>query len=159
MKNVHKLIILAIYVLISGCSAKAINPYNENYMCDAMNDYGECITVNGAYEKSLKDSNNIKEGDKTGTATPGIGATTQPASNYQDSLYRELASILDEPRTPMVKPPQIRRVLIMQYEDGAFYMPRYAYLMIDEARWILDEQGESKPVDRSVEPFNLVKPK
>lgn len=153
---------VAMVCLVAGCSA--LNPYNETSMCPALNDYGECVSMKQAYDHSLQDDGkepqpanydanavlNTAKGDNKTTSTPKP-APKSPQADYRTQLYREMASILQDPRTPMVKPPKVRRALILTYEDGALYMPRYAYLMLEKTQWMLDETvgdtGESRPVE------------
>ncbi len=152
----------AMVCLVSGCSA--LNPYNETSMCPALNDYGECVSMKQAYDHSLQDDGQepqpanydanagleTAKGGNKAESTPKAAPKT-PQADYRTQLYREMASILQDPHTPMVKPPKVRRALILTYEDGALYMPRYAYLMLEKPQWMLDETagdtGESRPVE------------
>lgn len=153
---------VALVCLMTGCSA--LNPYNETSMCPALNDYGECVSMKQAYDHSIKDEDAKtepvaydanagieKEKAEGKTVTAPKPATKSPQSDYRTQLYREMASILKDPHTPMVKPPKVRRALILTYEDGALYMPRYAYLMLEKPQWMLDEStgdtGDARPVE------------
>ncbi len=140
---------LAAPLLLSGCGA--LNPYHKTTMCPSLNDFGECVSMPEAYEATLE--------TPSAQGRPGEGKTT-PASNeaspeidYRTQYYREMASLIREPTTPLVKPPTVRRVLITSYEDGALFMPRYLYLMIDGPEWVLAEPRPSPGGDTAIELF------
>lgn len=160
--------VAAVLVCLSaGCSV--LNPYNETSMCPALNDYGECVTMKQAYEHSIEDGvqeepaaqYDVNAGLDDKEKGKAVGKSTGPKlvpktaqTDYQTQLYREMASILRDPHTPMVKPPKVRRALILTYEDGALYMPRYAYLMLEKAQWMLDEATSDTTDGRPVELFS-----
>ena len=54
-------------------------------------------------------------------------------------MYKKLAGLLDEPKTPLIAPPKVMRVLLLPYKnDRDLYMYRYAYFVVDDFRWVLD---------------------
>ncbi len=62
-----------------------------------------------------------------------------PAQEYQGALYRRLASLVQEPRSPLVAPPEVLRVWLLPYEgeNGELFMERYVYVMVQKPRWVL----------------------
>jgi conjugal transfer pilus assembly protein TraV len=58
---------------------------------------------------------------------------------YQEGVYKKLAGLLEEPKTPLIAPPKVMRVLLLPYKnDRDLYMYRYAYFVVDDFRWVLD---------------------
>jgi len=73
---------------------------------------------------------------------------------YRRQLYREMASLLQDPKTPMLRPPKIRRVLITSYDDeDVLYMPRYVYLIVDKGGWVLNEVNDLEGQPSALELF------
>ena len=86
----------------------------------------------------------------TGTSTsanPITGNTLEKNYNqYRTALYDKFNGLLKEPKTPIVAPPKVMRVLLLPYtgQENEFYMLRYVYFFVDKPRWIL---GDSVTAD------------
>ena len=80
--------------------------------------------------------------DKSTCAGNGQADLGQPTNNekaYQEGVYKKLTGLLDEPKTPLIAPPKVMRVLLLPYKnDRDLYMYRYAYFVVDDFRWVLD---------------------
>ena len=116
--------------LLAACSTagNAINPYKSNFNCP-YKESGKCISMTGAYDESRQ---------PTGSAKTAILATNGEKA-YQESVYKKLSGLLDEPKTPLIAPPKVMRVLLLPYKNGRdLYMYRYAYFVVDDFRWVLD---------------------
>jgi len=112
-------------LLLTGCGA-ALNPYHENFNCQAPEDSGGCVDTRTAYEEAV--GNNESAKDESRTEKKSVDA----------ARLERLATLLKEPRTPMIMPPRILRVLILPYKsDGDLFMVRYAYLQVEAAQWVL----------------------
>ncbi|RMG00391.1 MAG: hypothetical protein D6726_11305 [Nitrospirae bacterium] len=50
-----------------------------------------------------------------------------------------MKGLLAEPKTPIVKPPKIMRILVLAYPEGEsrLYMPRYIYTIVDSPKWVV----------------------
>lgn len=76
-----------------------------------------------------------------------------PEELYRDREYRELAGLIEQPVTPVVKPPKVLRTLIVSYTAGeSLYMPRYVYYFADEARFVLGDYLSPKDEAKQVFP-------
>jgi conjugal transfer pilus assembly protein TraV len=62
----------------------------------------------------------------------------------QNSRYKTLADLLENPDAPMLNPPKILRVLVLPYkgDNNELFMTRYAYIEIEKAQWILTDINE-----------------
>jgi len=62
----------------------------------------------------------------------------------QNSRYRVLAELLDEPEKPMLEPPKIMRVLMLPYkgEGDELFMTRFVYLKLKDSQWVLTDISE-----------------
>jgi conjugal transfer pilus assembly protein TraV len=79
--------------------------------------------------------------------------TLSPEELYRDREYRELAGLIEQPVTPVVKPPKVLRTLIVSYTAGeSLYMPRYVYYFADEARFVLGDYLSPKDEVKQVFP-------
>jgi len=67
-------------------------------------------------------------------------------NQYRSSLFDKFNGLLKEPKTPIVAPPKVMRVLLLPYtgQENEFYMLRYVYFFVDKPRWIL---GDSVTAD------------
>ena len=73
---------------------------------------------------------------------------------YKENEYRELAALIEEPTTPIVRPPKVLRTLVVSYPSGqTLYMPRYIVYFADEARFVVgDYLNDTKPETATVFP-------
>ena len=158
-----KMISLALFVaMFTGCS---VMPYENEFACRAEDNFGKCVDVAGAYQEAVT---GIERGDKLIAGEPqrtsargdidteaptDPTATTQTAySNYRAAVYAELGELVRAPVTPMVRPPQAMRTLVVSYSKGnrktRLYMPRYVYTLVEGPSWVMGEylDREPKPV-------------
>ena len=164
---VHKSLVawpFAGVLLLSGCAS--VNPYNDDTMCPARNDFGQCVSMTEAYEHTLDDTERttpaIKShdadakdsGKESDTAKPKATLENGKEKTYRGELYAELSTLLRAPKTPVMKPPTVRRVLVLPYQDGALFMPRYFYMVIDPGQWVLKEVADKHGDAHSVELFS-----
>lgn len=120
-----QIVILLMAVTLTGCGA-ALNPYNENFRCQAPEDSGQCVDTKTAYEEA--------------TGVGQVASSTQKKAEESAEAARltRLAELLHEPQTPMIAPPRVLRVLILPYKgSGDLFMARYAYLQVEPANWVL----------------------
>jgi conjugal transfer pilus assembly protein TraV len=130
-KSMSAVLLLA---LLAACSTvgNTINPYKSNFNC-SYKESGKCISMTGAYEESRL--------DRTQSMDPAKAALlpTTGEKAYQEGVYKKLAGLLDEPKTPLIAPPKVMRVLLLPYKnDRDLYMYRYAYFVVDDFRWVID---------------------
>ena len=119
--------------LLAACSTAgdAINPYKSNFNCP-YKESGRCISMTGAYDESR--GQKIRPMDPANAFVPANGEKA-----YEESVYKKLAGLLEEPKTPLIAPPKVMRVLLLPYKnDRDLYMYRYAYFVVDDFRWVLD---------------------
>jgi conjugal transfer pilus assembly protein TraV len=126
------LAVLSIALLASCTTAgDAINPYKSNFNCP-YKESGRCISMTGAYDESR--GQKIQPIDPANALTPANGEKA-----YEEGVYKKLTGLLEEPKTPLIAPPKVMRVLLLPYKnDRDLYMYRYAYFVVDDFRWVLD---------------------
>jgi conjugal transfer pilus assembly protein TraV len=76
------------------------------------------------------------------TGAPSTGNRDETNFNrYRSALYDKFSGLLREPKTPVVAPPKVMRVLLLPYtgQDNEFYMLRHVYFFVDKPRWILGD--------------------
>lgn len=160
----HMLILIAAALPLSGCATvgSIMSPYSEKFSCKN-SDHGQCIHPEKAYEDAVagrtprsdpavtRDKKLLRENDAApmdgaqsgaGTTAGSRGKPTPGAyAGYRDSVYRELQGLIDQPVTPMLKPAQAVRTLILPYADrqrpDRLYMPRYVYSILERPSWVV----------------------
>jgi len=121
----HTITPLLLLMALTGCGA-ALNPYNENFRCQAPEDSGQCVDTKTAYEEA------------TGLGQVASGTQKKAEESAEAARLIRLAQLLHEPQTPMIAPPRVLRVLILPYKgSGDLFMARYAYLQVEPANWVL----------------------
>lgn len=81
------------------------------------------------------------------STAPDAGiAMSSPASaysGYRDQVYDQLGTMVQAPRTPMIKPPRAVRTMILPYsselKQNRLYMPRYIYSIVDEPKFVMGQ--------------------
>jgi conjugal transfer pilus assembly protein TraV len=161
------IILIILALCFSGCSA-IVSPYNAEFQCPET-DKGKCVSVQTAYKESI-DNPLVKTGPEkskppcetySGNERKGPEQSeehqldTIPESNaynsgnpkhqYQDALYRKLASLIGQPSTPVVVPPDVVRVLILSYtgSENDLFSYRYVYFFATEPSWIISTAKEA----------------
>ena len=154
--------ILALPMLgvLGGCATlgSVMSPYSEKFSCKN-DDHGQCVHPDKAYadavagvapksdpavtrdKKLLRDSKATRASDQAGR---GSGKAASGAfEGYRDSVYRELQGLIEQPVTPMLKPPRTVRTLILPYADrqrpDRLYMPRYVYSLVERPQWVVGD--------------------
>lgn len=128
---------LLLMALLSACAPvkDVINPYEENFQCRAKDSEGKCVDTPSAYKDA-----------RYPPAIAGAGENSLNISQLdaQNSRYKTLADLLENPEAPMLNPPKILRVLVLPYkgENNELFMTRYAYIEIEKAQWILTDITE-----------------
>lgn len=147
---------------LSGCTTlgSVMSPYSEKYSCKN-SDHGQCIHPDKAYADAVagrpprsdpavtNDKKLLRDHADAANMDGGAaraGSKTMPGGSgafgtYRDSVYRELQGLIDQPVTPMLKPSQAVRTLILPYADrqrpDRLYMPRYVYSILDKPQWVV----------------------
>lgn len=159
----HLLMLIAAIAPLSGCATigSIMSPYSEKFSCKN-SDHGQCIHPEKAYEDAVagrkprsdpavtRDKKLLRDpGGMQADGSPGTGAMAQASdkampgayAGYRDSVYRELQGLIDQPVTPMLKPSQAVRTLILPYADrqrpDRLYMPRYVYSILERPSWVV----------------------
>lgn len=159
------LLLLVAGATVSGC-ATMLNPYDEDYYCRATDEGGKCMDVLAAYTDAVVTG---PEMERHLRAPPGKVAATPPApppaagppgtvpappllpaadltprEQYLAARDAKLADLLREPKTPLLAPPKLLRVLILPYKEkgDAFdelFMYRYTYLKLENSDFVLTD--------------------
>ena len=160
----HMLLLVAAALPLSGCATigSVMSPYSEKFSCKNR-DHGQCIHPEKAYEDAVAgrpphsdpavthDRTLLRKAKSASVEAMASGAkrTAQARgkpgpsafAGYRDSVYRELQGLIDQPETPMLKPAQAVRTLILPYADrqrpDRLYMPRYVYSILERPSWVV----------------------
>lgn len=135
---------LLLLSLLSACSSvkDVVNPYEENFKCRAKDSEGKCVDTPTAYKDARYPAPVPEPG--TPPQAGGMPNINIAKLDAQNSRYKTLASLLENPEAPMLNPPKILRVLVLPYkgDNNELFMTRYAYLEIEKAQWILTDIKE-----------------
>lgn len=139
---------------LSGCATlgSAMSPYSEKFSCKN-DDHGQCIHPEKAYEDAAqgrasrsdpavtRDKALLKANQRSATRRDrgDVGAY----GSYRDSVYRELQGLIEAPDTPVLRPAQAVRTLILPYADrnrpDRLYMPRFVYSVLETPSWVVGD--------------------
>jgi len=143
---------------LTGCSA-LVSPYSTTFQCPD-SDKGKCVSVKTAYDESVdanplvknppcEDCKKAKQ-DHDEKQKADTEAFSQPLVNkvkykYEDSLYKKLTSIIEQPDTPIVIPPDVVRVLIPSYTgtNNELFSTRYVYFFATDPQWSISTTKEN----------------
>jgi len=124
---------VAMVTLLAACAPMkdAVNPYNENFKCQASGDDGKCIDTPSAYKEARY-------------PVPEDTLTNLTEVEAQVDRYRMLTELLPEEKKPILQAPKIMRILLLPYkgENQELFMTRYAYVKIEDSDWILSNINE-----------------
>lgn len=103
-------------------------------VCSQHSPGDDSLSGNSACSKKAKSADPARESKET-----------QNYNRYRSALYDKFGNLLKEPKTPIVAPPKTMRVLLLPYtgQENEFYMMRYVYFFVDNARWILGDSVTS----------------
>lgn len=161
-----KLSLLAASVLLTGCSMLA--PYKEDFMCEETDFFGQCIGVQEAYKDAVKDAamGGYEEGLSEGREDSGQSDRASGSDRslnavrdaYKESEYREMKKLIDQPVTPLVKPPKVIRTLIASYTSGndTLFSPRYIWYFVNPGTFVIGDHAyiDSAPKGSALTPFS-----
>ena len=139
--------------MLSGCATMGsiMSPYSEKFSCKN-DDHGQCIHPEKAYADAV--AGVASKSDPAVTrdrkllrdckaARGSTGTTSGALAGYRDSVYREPPGLIEQPVTPMLKPPRSVRTLILPYADrqrpDRLYMPRYVYSLVERPQWVVGD--------------------
>ena len=102
--------------------------------CSQLSSGDNSLSDNSVCSKKTKSTEPAKESKET-----------QNYNRYRSALYDKFGNLLKEPKTPIVAPPKTMRVLLLPYtgQENEFYMMRYVYFFVDNARWVLGDSVTS----------------
>jgi Type IV conjugative transfer system lipoprotein (TraV). len=137
---------------ISACASfgSVMSPYSEKFSCKN-DDHGQCIHPERAYEDAAQGMASRSDPAVTRDKTQLKTNQREPArrgrrdasayGSYRDSVYRELQGLIEAPETPMLRPAQAVRTLILPYADrnrpDRLYMPRFIYSVLETPSWVV----------------------
>lgn len=143
MQRIAHFVLFILIISLSAC-ASVMNPYKGEFSCRETFK-GKCVGVPDSYDESVRDTQRETSGLPETEEEP---ATAEIGTGYEAERYREVAELIREPVTPMMAPPEVRRILFLPYRgsDGELLMMRYIYFFIEEPKWILGDylRGEEK---------------
>lgn len=161
-------------LFLSGCATlgSAMSPYSEKFSCKN-SDHGQCIHPDQAYADAVagrasrsdpavtNDKKLLSEQDREARKHKGHGkdaaATPMPAPAVAPPApaYTDLAGGIANAGTPMLRPSQTVRTLILPYADrqrpDRLYMSRYVYSMLGRPTWVVGSYL-IEPVGRAPNP-------
>src|SRR3546814_10496184 len=90
--------------------------------------------------------------NQRGTARRGR-SDADAYGDYRDSVYRELQGLIEAPETPMLRPAQAVRTLILPYADrnrpDRLYMSRFVYSVLETPSWVVGGDRKSTRLNSS----------
>jgi len=148
IKKIVKFLLIGISLLCLTACAGTLNPYQGEFECPQA-EKGKCVSIQQAYQESIISFDDKKKTKKTtGKEEP---LYNEIETKYTTELFGKLSSLLKEPKSPLVVPPKVVRVMILPYQSGEgkeFYSARYVYVIVEEPRWILQNLKTLPPEEQ-----------
>ncbi len=116
------------------------NPSSLNGASPLTTEQAPSYNADGEWD-AFGSSSSIKQKKKSKNNPPTVSITITPEALYQKRVYEEMAGLIENPKTPIISPPRIIRVMFLPYTNGdskSLYANRYVFFILDEPRWILD---------------------
>ncbi len=156
MVKSSRLALLLIVLLASGC-AGVLDPYDSKLNCPDP-DFGVCTDVETAWKESFKDRQELKRQARIRAAKQHHkkcpdGDCSQPKSRtgnesqnpkdiniYFTSWLKETTKLLEQPQTPVIKPPRVLYGLIFPYDGGhgdVLFMSQRVFIIAEPPRFVL----------------------
>ncbi len=145
-----RICILVIMMVFTGC-ASIVNPYKDEFQCkDTYN--GRCADMKTAYDESVHnidseavaDMEECKEGngkcmESYSPLLPSRDRVSQAKRAFQEKQFKKMAKLIDAPVAPVLKPPEVVRVLILSYtsDTNTFLGNRYGYFLATDPEFML----------------------
>lgn len=166
--TIYTLSVLFVLFFISGCGRvidKAVNPYHGEFACPQA-ERGKCIGIREAYsesylrddsladlERRIRDMKKRKAEEKEQEdmgyrisldedrkAFDELDEITYIRKMYLSKLYDTILRSFGDTSVPLIIPPKVVRVVILPYtEGGVFYGKRQVFVVVDDYKWVLDQ--------------------
>ncbi len=144
MQRMIKALIISFMLIGLTACASVLNPYHDEFSCPNY-EKGKCVPIKEAYKESKKQQETsdraVKDGEKAGKDNVKMMSEATVKDVYEKMLYERLSKLIKQPKTPLLAPPQVLRILILQYRDGKnLYMPRHVYTYINDPLWVIERR-------------------
>jgi len=107
---------------------------------------GPCAGRQGHDDCARKDREGTAAGDAPSSpSAPPLPPVPSPAEEHRDAVYRRLAALAKEPKTPLLTPPGVWRLWVLPYEGengDVLFGDRHVYVVVDRPRFLLGEALE-----------------
>lgn len=143
-------------VVFTGCS---ILPYEDDYSCRITDNYGKCMSIKQSYDGAsapalVPGENHRLAAKKTGSTKNNKTVVGTSRDIYLDGYYDEMAQLIHQPETPLVKPPKTLRTLILSYSGSVqkktLFMPRFVYSIVEEPEFVLTQFYKTPEQDAEI---------
>lgn len=152
MKNLVKIFLVAAALQLQACAS--LFPYEDKFACERPDNLGKCVSATQAYEEittgksagehmqpySEQDDSEHKHTDESVQAPDDTPKASDIGyDRYLDANYSEVAALIDEPITPLVKPVMTAEMLVMPYSDSPKVLKgeRFINVIVEDPTFIL----------------------
>lgn len=157
MKKIAKITpFLLLTTITQGCSW--LFPYEDEFACKRPDNLGKCVSPMEAYDEittGVSKAEYMKpasEKTKSDNSKSKKQLKNQPShvkngyDRYLDSNYSEVADLLEQPITPLVKPVVTAEMLVLPYSDSAKVLKgeRYINIIVEDPSFILGDYLKKK---------------
>jgi len=161
MKNLARLAVIIVVLQLQACAS--LFPYEDKFACQRPDNLGKCVSPMEAYEEITtgKSAGNYvkpasEQEDSDDQDYREIQALRDELANefeggydrYLDANYSEIAALIDEPVTPLVKPVMTAEMLIMPYSDAPKVLKgeRFINIIVEDPTFILGNYLKKKTI-------------
>ncbi|MEM4134370.1 MAG: TraV family lipoprotein [Candidatus Micrarchaeia archaeon] len=139
-------LMFALMLFSYGC-ASTLNPYSGDFTCP-QTESGKCVSILEAYQESVGQKRGTILSESSSANNTMMSNAVNEYSNYEnlysEALFDRLKQVLVNPKTPIIAPPKVIRIMVLPYTNGQkeFFDSRYIYLVVDDFHWVLHDIRE-----------------
>lgn len=159
MKNLVNILSAIALLQLTACAS--LFPYEDKFACERPDNLGKCVSPSEAYEEittgksagkymkphSEQNDSDEEEFDEVQVLRDQLANEYGDGyDRYLDANYSEVAALIDEPVTPLVKPVMTAEMLIMPYSDSAKVLKgeRYINIIVEDPTFVLGNYLKKK---------------
>lgn len=137
---------------LNGCALFV--PFESEFMCERTNEFGQCITVEGAYDQAVGGVSHAKPTDSRRERNRRrrgevlvAGPDAEAHSRYRAAEYERMLALMDQPVAPLVRPPKVLQTLVVAYSasDRTLFSPRFIYYFADHGGFLFGDYLNAPP--------------
>ncbi|MEY8201158.1 MAG: TraV family lipoprotein, partial [Colwellia sp.] len=152
---------ISIFITVINLQACSIFlPYEDEFSCNKQDNLGKCVSAEEAYIEmttgessapymkphSEKSSDDIED-EKNSYSSQNTYRNNGGYSSYLDAQYEEVAGLLTDNVTPIIKPVKTAELLILPYSENRNILKgeRFINVILEDPGFVMGDYLKKKP--------------